>query len=265
MSYIESDDEYFKIVEQHSELLFSTIKTTVFPQTYRAFFGFCAKTNSLKTAMFDMIDSNNPYAFKALFRCYAEHYLKFTYLFIRFLKEKSDEVGDEYFSFCGAVETLDYASAISLAEGLLGNDVSLTTDRILEDLYPKAISLSRRALETASGKFKYRAILRYLSKEVPGIVAKETPFLAQIVPSYALLSSFVHGGPWTDMDMQSYAKPEALLKCEHDAEIIFMMTASVFMFTAMAVSREFPEVGSIASSTKSVINQFLSQSNKVET
>jgi hypothetical protein len=71
-------------------------------------FGFCAKTTALKTAMFDMIDSNNPYAFKALFRCYCEHYLKFTYIFVRFASEKSDDVGREYFSYSGAIESRDY-------------------------------------------------------------------------------------------------------------------------------------------------------------
>ncbi len=74
-------------------------KETAFPQTYRAMFGFFVKTSALKTAMFDVVDSGNPYAFKALFRCYCEHYLKFTYIFVRFLRENSDDVGREYFSY----------------------------------------------------------------------------------------------------------------------------------------------------------------------
>jgi len=67
--------------------------------------------------MFDMVESGNPYAFKAL-RCYCEHYLKFTYIFVRFLKENSDDVGREYFSYCGAIESRDYLNAVVLAEGL---------------------------------------------------------------------------------------------------------------------------------------------------
>src|SRR4051794_18721712 len=60
--------------------MFATVRSTKFPQTYRALFGFCVRTNALRTAMFDMSDSENPYAFNALFRCFCEHYLKFTYV-----------------------------------------------------------------------------------------------------------------------------------------------------------------------------------------
>ena len=63
MHYREADDAYFEIVEEDGPTLFGSVKETAFPNTYRAMFGFCAKTNSLKTAMFDAIDSNNPYAF----------------------------------------------------------------------------------------------------------------------------------------------------------------------------------------------------------
>ncbi len=265
MGYIEADDEFFSIVDKQGPALFSAIKTTAFPETYRAMFGFCAKTNSLKTAMFDMIESNNPYAFKALFRCYCDHYLKFVYLFVRFLTDKADAVGIEFFSYCGAIEARDYAGAISMAESLLGNAAVANVERVLAEMYPRAAQLSIRELETASNQFKYRSILRYLNREVPGMVAKERPFLAQIVPSYALLSSFVHGGPWTDMDMYAYTKPEALQECEHDAEVVFMMTASVFMLTAMAVSREYPVHNHIAAQVKAVIGRFVSESSDDET
>ena len=31
--------------------------------------------------------------------------------------------------------------------------------------------------------------------------------MAQIILAYALMSSFVHGGPYTDMEMASYSEP----------------------------------------------------------
>lgn len=261
MNCRDADDEYFSIVDKHGSLLFSSIGKTKFPQTYRAMFGFCAKTNSLKTAMFDAIDSNNPYAFKVLFRCFCEHYLKFTYIFIRFLIEESDSVGSDYYSFCGAVEARDYVSAIAAAEGLLGNSVVVSVDKAIAQLYPEAAKLTARELENASNKFKYRAILRYLNSEAKGLIAKDRPFLSQIVPAYALLSSFVHGGPYTDMEMADYSKPRALQECENDMEVVFMMTASVFMFAAMAVSREQPDIAPIASEVNGILARFLAVSN----
>lgn len=259
MNYRDADDEYFAIVGKHGPALFSTVGKTTFPQTYRAMFGFCAKTNSLKTAMFDAIESNNPYAFKILFRCFCEHYLKFTYIFTRFLTEKTDTVGSEYYSFCGAVEARDYASAIAMAEDLVGNSVVANVEKAMAQLYPEAAKLSLRELENASNRFKYRAILRFLNRESLGFIAKERPFLAQIVPAYALLSSFVHGGPYTDMEMAGYSDPRAIQECENDMEIVFMMTASVFMLTVMAVSREHPAHAPIAAEVNSIIKRFVGE------
>jgi hypothetical protein len=258
MHYLEADDEYFRIIEDHSSHVFSKLGATSFPQSYRAMFMFCAKTNSLKTAMFDCIESNNPYSFKVLFRCFCDHYLKFMYVWTRFLSEQSDQVGTEYYSFCGATEAKDYVSAIAMAEGLLGNSVAADMKTALAEQYPEAAKLSAKELDQVSNQFKYRSILRFLGGEKFKFVGQERPFLAQIVPAYALLSSFVHGGPYTDMEMFDYSEPKALEDCEREAEIVFLMTTTVFMFTAMAVSKEFDDVGAIAGKVKQVINEFIS-------
>lgn len=259
MDYLEADDQLFEIVQTDGTGMFGTIKETAFRETYRAMFGFCAKTNALKTAIFDMVESENPYAFKAIFRCYCEHYLKFMYVWARFLRERSDEVGTEYFSYCGAMELRDYAAALALAEKLVGRSVVADFDSVIAKFYPNAAMLGSEQLEAASARFRYRAILRFLSREIPGALTSERPFLATIIPSYALLSSFVHGGPWSDLDMYTFGDPDALERCRADAELVFMMTASVVMFTAMAVSREFPEHGVVATRVKGVIDAFRSR------
>lgn len=261
MDYREADDLVFSIIEEGGTPMFASLSSTAFPQTYRTMFGFCAKTNSLKTAMFDMVDSDNPYAFKALFRCYCDHYLKFMYVFVRFLKEKTDDVGREYFSYCGAIESRDYLSAVIVAEKLVGNAVAGDLRAAVDKVYPEAASLSHSELEAASAKFRYRSILRYLSSEVPQLLSEDTPALASIVPIYAEFSSFVHGGPWSDLDLYTYSKPEALDGCKERAELAFMMTASVFMFTALAVSREFPVHGQLVARTKAVIDRFSKHTN----
>lgn len=121
MTYIQADEEFFELITKHMPLLIETLGKTKFPSTYRAMLTFIVKTNSLKRAMFDMVESDNPYAFKLLFRCFCEHYLRFKYVFVRFVSEKTDTVGDDYYSFCGASEAIDYVSAVKAAEALLGN------------------------------------------------------------------------------------------------------------------------------------------------
>lgn len=134
MDYREADAKVFAIVEEHSADVFGAGFKTSFPQTLRAMSMFCAKANSLKTAMFDAIDSNNPYAFRVLYRSFCEHFLRFMYLWVRMSKEKTDAVGKEYYSYCGAVEALDYGNSLKAAEGLIGNDVAVNFADVIEKL-----------------------------------------------------------------------------------------------------------------------------------
>jgi hypothetical protein len=257
MDYREADEAYFEIVDKDGDCVFGAFEGTAFPNTYRAMFGFCAKTNSLKTALFDAIDSNNPYAFKALFRCFCEHYLKFLYIWTRFLTEKDDAAGTDYYMYCGATEAKEYAAAIAAAENLMGNQVAADMERVIAEMYPATAAMSSRELERASGQFKYRAILRYLAGDGVRFVHPERPFLAHIVPSYALMSSFVHGGPYSDMEMADFSSPKALEECSAKAEVAFLMCASVFMLTAVAVSRERAECREVAAKVRAVLRDFL--------
>lgn len=264
MNYKDADDEYFEIVSAEMVGLFTNPGTTEFPNTYRAFSGFCVKTNALKTALFDMVDANNPYAFNALFRCFCEHYLKFTYIWVRFCSEKTDDAGSEYFAFCGATEAREYVSALQTAEKLVGNNVVADIDDAIASMYPGTAGISRRDVEAKSGQFKYRAILRFLQTTVPSMLSSQAPFLAAIVPNYATLSSFVHGGPYTDMDMLSYSEPEALDECKERAALSFLMAASVFMMSAAAVAREHRQHLSIAPRVYDVVRRFTASESEAE-
>jgi len=265
MDYRELDERVFAIVEEHgSEALTAGLKTK-FPQTLRAMAIFCAKANSLKTAMFDMIDSNNPYAFRVLYRSFCEHYLRFTYLWVRMSKDKSDDVGKEYYSYCGAVEALDYGNSLRVAESLIGNDVSANFSDAIEKLYPEAAHLSKKELDEYSGKFKYRAILRYLAGEGIGFVSPKTPFLSAIVPAYALYSSFIHGGPYTDMEMFEYGNPETLEACEGDLEVVVMMNATIFMMTSMALTfAKGEKIDYVGGKVNDVLRRFSSRSQPAQ-
>jgi hypothetical protein len=263
MDYIEADEKVFALLNEQQDALWSTLGRTAFPNTYRAMFGFCVKANLLKTALFDMVEAENPYAFKALLRCFCEHYVRFTYLFIRFLREKSDAVGIEYFSYCGAAEAWEHLRAIRTAGGLLGNTVDADElEASIRSAYPRAAVLSKAQLREASGRFNYRSILHALSHDVQGAISTSNPFLATIVPAYARLSSYVHGGPRTESEMLAFAEPEGMAECGEEAALVFMMAACILAFTAMAVSREFPEHGAFADRIFAVIHQYQAQPDR---
>ena len=63
-------------------------------------------------------------------------------------KEKCDEVGNEYYSYCGAVEALDYGNSLTVAESLLGNDIRANFSDVIEKLYPEAARLSKKSLKS---------------------------------------------------------------------------------------------------------------------
>jgi hypothetical protein len=256
MDYREADDLVFEITRADATPMFAGVAGTAFPNSYQAMFGFYAKTNLLKTALFDMVDSENPYAFKVLFRCLCEHHLKFMYVWTRFLKEKTDDVGTEYFTYCGASELREYAGALVLSQSLVGTSVVANVEEAIAKTYPKIASMSAKELEKGAAQFRYRAILRFLSQQMPGAFGTATSFLPTIVPAYAELSSFVHGGPACDREMRSFGHPKAVEDCRERAEVVFMMAASILMLMAMAVSREFPKYGALAGKVKAVLDAF---------
>lgn len=261
MTHTEMDALLAELVLKDAGPVFQSIKVTRYPESYRAMFAFCAKTDSLKIAILDCHSADNRYAFKALYRCFCEHYLRFMYIWTRFLKEGTDSVGTDYVSFCGAVELQDYAAAVKTAGTLLGSEAVSGVDSVVSKLYPKASGMGRAELEAASDRFRYRKILKYLAAEMPGVLSSRQPFLARIVPDYALLSSFVHGGPWSDFDMTGSDHPRAIEQDRVTAELVVMMTASVLLFTAMAVSREFPEHAAVAAKVQGLIRGLSASEN----
>jgi hypothetical protein len=59
--------------------------------------------------------------------------------------------------------------------------------------------------------------------------------------------------------MAGYSQPMALKECENDAEVVFLMAASVFMCTAAALSREHSQLTFIAAKVNRVIQQFVAE------
>jgi hypothetical protein len=253
MHYRQVDDEFFEVFSDTSSRVFGSISSTAFPATYKCLFTFCAKLGSLKTGMFECVDTNNPYAFKILFRCFCEHYLRFMYVWSRFTHERSDQAGLDFYNFCGAAEAVDYVNSLAATERLLGNEALVNAKKVVAALYPEVQHVSSAELERRSAMFKYRSILRFLASEPYEFVATERPFLAHIVPAYALLSSFVHGGPYADLEMAEFSQPHVLEECHSNAEVVVLMAASVYMLTAAAVAREHPAVGDVAAKVNSVL------------
>lgn len=257
MHYRQVDDEFFEVFCETSNSVFKHINNTDFPQMYKCMFTFSAKLGSLKTGMFECVDTGNTYAFKVLFRSFCEHYLRFMYIWTRFSHEATDQPGLDYYNYCGATEALDYVNSISTSERLLGIDAVVNAKKIAAGLYPELETISNSELERRAGVFKFRSILRFLACEPHEFISAEHPFLSRIIPTYALLSSFVHGGPFAELEMVEFGNPSSLEERDSDAKLVVALTASTYMLTAAAVAREHKDVAEVPQKVKNVIDSLL--------
>lgn len=240
MDYREADDQVFSIIRQYGEELAGTVKKTKFPKTYLAMLSFIAKAVSLKLGLFDLCESENIYAFNVLFRSFCEHYVKFMYIWCRFIIDQTDQVGLDYYQYCGATELIDYVNSLKAAEAIVGHEVVIRYDELVKQFTPEATGISINELKRRSNQFRYRSIIRFIAEKAPKIVSEECRFLLNIIPKYADLSAFVHGGPTTDRRAPEFISNKGIESCAKDASMIFVMSTTIPMFTAIAMSKEFP-------------------------
>jgi hypothetical protein len=256
MDYQEADSRVFNIIEESRDSLDAVARETQYKKTYRAMLAFAAKAASLKLALFDLLESENAYAFNVVFRSLCEHYVKFMYIWVRFLSEGSDTVGEEYYTYCGASELIDYANAFKKAEDILGRKLVVDYEKFLHEIMPITGGMNLSDVRRKSDQFRYREIIRYVAAHIPEIASTQCQFLVTIIPRYAELSSFVHGGPATDQMMLALVSEDGLDQCRRDASFAFFMYASIAMFAVAAMSREFPSLCSTTGRINTVIQEY---------
>jgi len=179
MDYREADELVFSIIKESKECLTKRLRETKYPKTYIAMQTLIAKTASLKLVMFDLLDELNLYSFKVIFRSYIEHYLKFLYIWLRLLKEETDDVGKDYYDYCGAQEVVDYAKALHTAESILDKDALLNYTEFTHKVFPGLDNISKKNMEAKSNNFRYRNIIRYIANNSSELIHKQSPFLTK--------------------------------------------------------------------------------------
>lgn len=239
-----------EIRNEHLDGLLSRIATTTFPETYRVMLSFCIRTDSLKAAMLSTLESGNTYAFKTLLRCLCEHYLEFLYIWVRFTLEKSDAAATEYDRFCGAHELQDGLDILTAAAAgsLVSRNVPLDFRTLIETHYPDVARLGSEALAHRAEQFRCRSIVEFLARADSGVSPDELPLLDRVIPTLALPTTFDKEGPYMGIGHADELELGTLQDSVDDAELVVALPAIVFMFTALAISREYPEHEDIAPS-----------------
>ena len=188
----DKNDSYFDVAKNIMPVFFEFSKKCPHKKTFLALFAFQIHLSTLKNALIDLSEKNNIYGMKALYRIYLEHWLKGTYIWVRYAKEKNDNVGIEYNSLGRIGEELKYGNSIKQVSVILDAETkNLDVWDTLCKYDPKLKKLNKKDITTNIKKFEYKSIAKYLmDNNAPG-----ADWVSIIIPEYSELSSFVHGGP----------------------------------------------------------------------
>ncbi|KGF80198.1 hypothetical protein IA69_19560 [Massilia sp. JS1662] len=250
------DTHISNIIDEHLKVLSSRIATTTYPDTYRTMLSFCARTNSLKAAMLDTLESGNAYAFKTLLRALCEHYLQFLQIWVRFTLEKSDVAAADHSRFCGARALQEGLDVLAVADPLVPATARQACRTLIEARYHNVVRSGSEAFAHRADQFRGSSIVEFLARDHAGISPDELPLLDRAIPTFALLAPLGRGGPYPDVDGLAPLELEAFRAPIDDAEFVVALPAIIFMFTALAISREYPEHADIAPTICALIERF---------
>ncbi len=199
---VERDDCLFKeVISKHDANVREILFQSPYPMTGRAVFMFYVKSSFLKNAVLSLCKDEDNYSTKIVYRSYIEHFLRHRYLLFRFIKEKTDDPGKDYYYYAMFEEGIRFLYGVSKSNQINGGktskiDLSDDIDELLKR--PEYNGISREEAFKKASQFEYKQILSYLRQATSSLKVPEIPFFRWLVADYSELSSYVHGGPWAE-------------------------------------------------------------------
>lgn len=227
----EKNDECFEIIKEIIPIFFHYSKKCSHRETMLALISFQTYLSFLKNAIIDLSEDNNIYSIKALYRIFLEHWLKGTYIWARYTKEKNDAVGIEYNSLGRIGEELKYGNSIKQVSVILDAKKNLDVWDTLCKYDKKLAELNKKDITDNIKKFEYKSIAKYLvDNKVPG-----ADWVPTVILEYSELSSFVHGGPGTldqyssTLDNRQFEEYKGMIRFSFNTCRIFTYSVLVLM------------------------------------
>ena len=187
------DEEFASLCSEANDLVLSAIAACPFKSTLKAMASLVAATDSIKLGVIQAARAPNAYCTAILYRSVIEHFVRFEYLYFRLMESKSDDAGKEFELYSHISEAVELANAWKLVKGLKGSPTALDPIEVLKELPSVPRSLTKKDIESIVAKWKYRSAIRFIAKKFQERGAEAT-ILLNMIPAYAELSSFVHGG-----------------------------------------------------------------------
>jgi hypothetical protein len=207
--FYDISDVIFKIIENYLPNSIKQIKNTKLPFTLKALINLHINGNFIKNGILDLINSDNLYGAKILYRSLIEHFLKSEYIFMKVAIDGNDTVGYDYFNFYDFDECQKYANSCKHSAKLYGIDVEESLDfDILRKQLPETKNFSKNEIKEKISQFNYRKIISFIINCLDNNKFNGNTFLIGIIPIFSQLSSFVHGGPFARKEMIKCADPK---------------------------------------------------------
>ncbi len=220
---LDLDEEIISLTQSHIMRTGDLISNCRYPKTFLSVFTLCARMADIKSGIFQLVETENLYSIKILFRSMIEHFLKHQYLFLRWCKEKSDDPGNEYLLYCNLIEEENIADSYKKQAQFMGHEVDLPSLALVRELHPELAGISDNEVRQKANQFSYRRILRYFSENVfKNNIYTGRPYLLNYLPLYSDLSSFVHGGPIANKSIIENLDPK-----KEEAEILYFVEVSL--------------------------------------
>jgi len=190
---LDFDDSFHDEFEKLANSFMQQFAQSNYPATALSLVALMGSVNSIKLGIYDLAEKSDThlYVTKILHRTLIEHYLKFYYLLFRFLNEKTDDIGIEYRKYTKISEVLAYINASDVANTIAGKSINEQVLKKLKKELPE-FDISKKELLKITTNWKHRNIVKYLKQNSELI--QEGSYILKLIPEYAELSSFVHGG-----------------------------------------------------------------------
>jgi len=191
---LDFDDDFHEKFEEIGNAGIPVLAKSEYLATSMTLTGLMASANAVKLGIYDLAEAcdSHLYIIKLLHRALIEHYLKFYYVLFRFLNERTDAVGLEYRKYSYISETLALINASSVASSMIGKSTESQILKSLKKSHPD-FDISKKELNAITYKWKHRSIVKYIISNTK-IIGNEKSYLLKLIPEYAELSSFIHGG-----------------------------------------------------------------------
>lgn len=106
------DDEIFEEFKKYFPKTTNSNFNKQFPNTSLLISMFDTSVTFIKNSIFDCCETDNNYAVKILFRSLIEHFFRFKYIFMNWVKIKSDSFAKNFIAYGNAKETLEMIKSL---------------------------------------------------------------------------------------------------------------------------------------------------------